>query len=178
MTQRKRRIYIDMDGVPVDFDGHFEKVHGVHPKVVGEENFWTVFDTKADGFFRDCPPYEGHLEFLHAIEEVCDHYDYVPEMLTAIPRRSKHPKAEGEKQDWMHINQWGHIKMNIGPYAIDKQKWYRPGDILIDDKDLNVIQWRAKGGIAIHHTPGDFLSSIIQLRQFAHHPDAPRVRFP
>lgn len=177
MQERKRKIYIDMDGVNVNFDDHFEKLHGVAPHIVGEENFWKVFDTKAEGFFRDCPPYEGHLGFLDAIQEICDVYDYVPEMLTAIPRRSSHPKAEGEKQDWLNLNGWGHIKMNVGPYAIDKQKWYRDGDILIDDKLLNIQQWRAKGGLAIHHTPGDFISSIQRLRLFAHHPNT-KVRFP
>jgi hypothetical protein len=173
----QRKIYIDMDGVPVDFDSHFEALHGVHPKVVGEENFWKVFDTKRDGFFRDCPPYDGHLGFLDFILEVADVFDYGVEMLTALPRRSTHPTALQEKQEWMHINGWGHIKMNAGPYAIDKQKWYKPGDILIDDKDLNIQQWNAKGGTAIHHTPGDFLTSMRKLREVACHPEL-NIRFP
>ena len=169
MQDKKRKIYIDMDGVVVNFDDHFEAVHGVQPEVVGEENFWKVFDTKADGFFRDCPPYEGHLRFIEAIQEVAEHYGYGVEMLTALPRRSKHPKAADEKQDWMHMHGLSHVKMNVGPYAIDKQKWYKDGDILIDDKLLNIQQWRGKGGIGIHHTPGDFLSSLTKLRMFAHH---------
>lgn len=161
-----RKIYLDMDGVFVDFDTHFEALHGRHPKEVGEENFWKVFDTKRDGFFRDCLPFEGHLQFLHEVLDVADHFGYEVEMLTALPRRSTHPTALQEKQDWLYLHGMSDIKMNVGPYAIDKQKWCNPGDILIDDKDLNIIQWRNKGGHGVHHTPGDFLSSYRELRHY------------
>lgn len=178
MTELKRKIYLDMDGVFVDFDTHFEKLHGLHPKIVGEENFWKVFDTKRDGFFRDCPPFEGHLGFLDYILEIADVFDYEVEMLTALPRRSTHPTALQEKQDWMNMHGMGHVKMNVGPYAIDKQKWCNSGDILIDDKDLNIQQWESKGGVAIHHTPGDFITSMRKLREAAWYSDIATIRVP
>lgn len=162
-----RTIFLDLDGVMVDFDSHFESLHGRTPKEVGEENFWKVFDTKRDGFFRDCLPFEGHLQFLGEVEDVADHFGFKVEVLTALPRRSTHPTAHQEKQDWLNIHGMSHIPMNVGPYAIDKQKWCKPGDILIDDKDLNIIQWRTKGGLGIHHIPGDFLTSYRTLRAYA-----------
>lgn len=176
MTQRT--IYLDMDGVLVDFDTHFFKLHGRWPKEVGEEGFWKVFDTKRDGFFRDCLPFDGHLGFLDSVLEVADIKHYKVEILTALPRRSTHPHAAQEKQDWLNLHGMGHIKMNVGPYAIDKQKWCNPGDILIDDKDLNIEQWSNKGGIAIHHEPGDFIRSIQRLRLWSCWPDSPAIRFP
>lgn len=157
-------IYIDMDGVFVNFDLHFKKLHGVSPKELkGDDNdFWKIFDTKCDGFFRDCSPFDGHLDFLQDVLTIANEYDYGVEMLTAIPRRSTHPTAHQEKQDWMHLNGMSHIKMNIGPYAIDKQKWCTPGSILIDDTARNIAQWSAAGGTGIYHE--NFTKSLVILK--------------
>jgi hypothetical protein len=176
-------INLDMDGVLVDFDTHFHALHCRWPREVGEENFWKVFDTKRDGFFRDCQPFEGHLEFVQAVEEVAEMKGYGVRILTALPRRSTHPLAAQEKQDWCNMHGLGHIEMCTGPYAIDKQKWVEhPHDILIDDKLLNIQQWRAKGAVGIHHEPGDFITSIQKLHQFSSFKDCPlvgqHVRFP
>jgi hypothetical protein len=176
-----RFINLDMDGVTVDFDSHFFALHGRWPAEVGEENFWKVFDTKRDGFFRDCKPFPGLEAFLAAVMNLAEAKVYGVRTLTALPRRSTHPTATQEKQDWHTANincHYPQIEMCTGPYAIDKQKWCKPGHILIDDKPLNIQQWEAKGGIGILHEPGDFESSLIRLRQFSNWPDSPAIRFP
>lgn len=38
-------------------------------------------------------------------------------------------------------------------------------NVLIDDAEKNIIEWREAGGIAIHHTPGDAAETIRQIRQ-------------
>jgi 5'(3')-deoxyribonucleotidase len=182
----RQYINIDMDGVLVDFDSHFYDVHGKWPHEVGEENFWKVFDTKRDGFFRECQPYEGHKEFMKAVYRLADIKGYGVRILTALPRRSTHPKAAEEKQDWCNMHGLSHVPMCTGPYAIDKQKWVKhPHDILIDDKLLNIEQWRAKGAVGIHHEPGDFDASLEKLHLLSSFADCPlvdranpHVRFP
>jgi 5'-nucleotidase len=160
----KRTIYVDLDGVIVDFDTHFFNVHGVNTSTLKSDNvaFWKLFDTKRDGFFRDAPAFPGYLGFMKSIEILAETYGYKVEMLTALPRRSTHPTARQEKQDWMNDHGLYDIKMNVGPYAVDKQKWCNEGDILIDDTAINIEQWRGVGGVAIHHK--NFETSLIELR--------------
>ena len=49
----------------------------------------------------------------------------------------------------------------FGPYSKDKHQHCEPGDILIDDRSSNIEEWRAVGGIAIHHV--DFDATITAL---------------
>jgi 5'(3')-deoxyribonucleotidase len=73
------------------------------------------------------------------------------------------PSARDDKQAWVNKYFPG-MKMDIGPYSHDKQKWCRPGDILVDDRPSNIEQWTAVGGIAIYHT-GDVDGTIKELNR-------------
>jgi uncharacterized protein YfaT (DUF1175 family) len=56
------------------------------------------------------------------------------------------------------------MKMDIGPFSHDKQKWCKPGDILIDDRPSNIEEWTGVSGIAIYHT-GDVDKTIKTLNE-------------
>jgi hypothetical protein len=47
------------------------------------------------------------------------------------------------------------IPVHFGPYSVDKWHHCQLGDILIDDRASNIEEWRAAGGIAIHHVDID-----------------------
>jgi hypothetical protein len=84
-------------------------------------------------------------------------------ILTALPRRSSIPDAEADKRAW--VKHWvGDIEFNIGPYAKDKQRFAGPGRVLIDDSELNIPQWRSRGGFGILYT--DFLTCYDQLERY------------
>ena len=51
----------------------------------------------------------------------------------------------------------------FGPYSKDKWQHCNAGDILIDDRQSNIDEWRAAGGIAIHHV--SLNSTLYELSQ-------------
>ena len=162
---RKRRIFLDLDNVIADFIKHFETTFGIHPAEFGGDNdkFWKTFDTKPHGFFRDIPPFEGTRAFVEEVIQLADQYGYDVEVLTAIPKKSIVPTSEREKNEWVMAQKFSkHLKVNIGPYAIQKQNHYKPGDILVDDNTQNIEQWIAKGGVGILHTA--FETSMAELK--------------
>jgi hypothetical protein len=69
--------------------------------------------------------------------------------LTAIPFDGKHPwqYAPLDKFKWVDKN-FGGIPLFIGPYAHDKYKHCKRGDLLIDDKASNCGEWITAGGLA------------------------------
>ena len=83
--------------------------------------------------------------------------------LTAVPRRTTMPSARDDKQAWVDKYFPG-MRMDIGPYSHDKQKWCNPGDILVDDRPSNIEQWKAAGGFAIYHA-GDVDATIKRINE-------------
>jgi hypothetical protein len=148
----KPTINVDHDGLWVDFDRLFRQRFGMNPwDTNGDDDFWQVFLSNADKFFLECPCYEGYLEFFHDLEALANQFEYKVETLTALPRRIDYPDAEKEKRQAMVLHGLGRFKMKVGPYARDKWKHCRPGDILLDDTERNILEWRNAGGFAVHH---------------------------
>jgi len=86
------------------------------------------------------------------------------EILTAIPNLATFPDAVLQKQAWLrkHFPDLAALKFKTGPHSKDKWNHCEPGDILIDDNEMNIAQWSAAGGIAIHHTSASASLSILR----------------
>lgn len=170
LQERKRRILLDMDNVLVDFETEFSNrfgtckadfEQGVYQK--GNDEFWALFDSNSTNFFRDAPAFSGTRTFVEEIFVLADNFGYDVEALTAIPRKSLSPNAHREKNEWMMAQRFSRpIKVNIGPYAPDKHKHARPGDILCDDSRMNIEQWIATGNVGILHT--SFEDSLAEIK--------------
>lgn len=136
-----KKIYIDMDGVLVDFDGWKATIPGLTDANLWEEvkkipHFYSTLKPMPEAFIL--------LEYLRGLD--------VPlAILTALPRRDSVPEAEEDKRQWV-LKHVGPMEFNVGPYAVNKQQFAGPGLVLIDDSKLNIPQWKAKGGIGILYT--------------------------
>lgn len=78
--------------------------------------------------------------------------EYQLGVLTAIPKIGRIPDAKLHKRAW--IAKYFPdllINFNIGPHAVHKQLHCRVGDVLIDDKELNIKQWNGMGGVGFFH---------------------------
>lgn len=161
---KERFIYLDMDGVLANFNQRMIDVFGVPFDRVGDntQHRWELISAQCPTVYADLQEMEDADSLVAGVIAACVEYDYIPAILTAIPKYGRIPDAVLHKREWVR-KRWPvltkHFK--IGPYAIDKQTHAAPGDVLIDDSHLNIPQWVAVGGIGILHT--DTATTLQQL---------------
>jgi len=151
------QIYCDMDGVIADFHAFTGKILGTRFK----DKFWP--DLPKDTFAK-LPLMPDAKKLWNFIGK------YNPIMLTAIPRESRgdiSKQAASDKTKWMkkHFNLKQSDMRAVSRQ--DKQQFAKDGrdgrpNVLIDDHAGNIKEFRAKGGIGIHHTSAT--DTINQLK--------------
>ena len=158
-------IYIDMDGVVADFDTFVSNLLGrpigwndSKQDLTDEE--WVKL-ASVDSLYYQLPMMPDATKLVAYAKSLSTRF-YVG-FLTAIPRRTTIPSAQADKQAWVSKYFPG-MRMDIGPFSHDKQKWCIPGDILIDDRPSNIAEWSAAGGIAVYHT-GDVNATIKYINR-------------
>jgi len=148
------KIYCDMDGVLVDFERGYEELTGIDLR--GEfqkgDDFWDPISEKGVGFWAG-------LKWMPDGQELWNYLKpYKPDLLSA-------PSREDSSRIGKHV--WVKHKIPgtklILRYASQKQELANPESILIDDRQVNIDQWEAAGGIGILHTSAD--NTIKQLKQ-------------
>jgi len=144
-------IYIDLDEVVAGFSEHVSKILGrtvlwTDRSISPEE--WKLIAAEYRLYYN-LPLMEGATTLVGYCKGITPKYNV--EFLTAIPRKDTVPYAMEDKKEWVAKYFPGFV-VNFGPFSTDKWKWCRPGDILIDDKYSNIVDWHEKGnGIAIMH---------------------------
>lgn len=161
-----RQIWVDSDGVMVDFDRYVKENMSVAAQK-NKKTFWSEMAIKRQPYRRmKATPYAKDL--WAAIMLLVSHYkQQAPKILTALPLKDTMPSAEADKRWWYTHNPQifadAPPEVVVGPYAEDKINHCTPGDILIDDKMDNCEAWAGAGGVAIHHT-GDWRATARALQ--------------
>lgn len=163
-------IYLDMDGVVANWDLAAEQYIGrprrPDPHDPDAEHRWAHQDwLKIRGnqrFFSDLPLMPGALELADQAREFRDYLGWELMFLTAIPRHNDCPWAFHDKMTWANRH-FPDIPVHFGPYSHDKQTHCRPGDVLVDDRTSNILEWRAQGGTAIQVLQGSVWPAIEDL---------------
>jgi cytidyltransferase-like protein len=150
----KYKIYVDMDGVLVDFDGGYEKLTGMTTRAAdekGPEFFWKPISKAGAKWWIT-------LNWMPDGKQLWDYVKkYNPELLSA-PSREEASKMG--KRIWVKRELPG-VKLILRS-ADKKQEFASPNSILIDDREKNIEQWKNAGGIGILHT--DAASTIKKLK--------------
>jgi len=122
----KKVIWIDMDGVLVDFDGHIETVMRENP-YLNEE--YEGREDEIPNIFRYAPPIEGAIEAVRKLEESGKYELYIA---TAAPWGN--PSSAMDKRLWI-VEHFGDLF--VKKMAITHLKNMLIGDYLIDDRTKN-----------------------------------------
>ena len=139
-----KKIYIDLDGVLADFDKKVSEISASYPTMhKSSANFWKAI-SKQDHYYL-------YLDLMPEAKQLMDYLESLDiplAILTGLPRQHSVPTAKEDKKAWVK-HHFGDIEFNIGPYSKDKQRYSGEGYILIDDRPLNIDQWKCKGGHGI-----------------------------
>ena len=133
------KIYVDMDGVLVDFDKQITH-YNLDKYDKGNSKIWLIIRRIGPKFWSTMKWMPDGRTLWNALKP------YKPTILSAPPIPKDAVATEG-KSEW--------VKRELGgvPYIIEKRKelYAKPNAILIDDMVKNVDKWRQAGGIAILH---------------------------
>jgi 5'(3')-deoxyribonucleotidase len=126
MNERKKIIYIDMDGVLVNFEQAIQNFFTNHPHL--KERYRNNPD-HIHGIFRNPPPVEGAIE---AVKKLAESGKYELFIATAAPWGN--PEAATDKRYWIeqYFGNLFHKKM-----FVTHRKDLLMGDYLIDDRIKN-----------------------------------------
>jgi hypothetical protein len=148
-------IYCDMDSVLVDFDLGYQELTGMTTQQAdanGIEAFWDPISKAGAKFWIT-------LQWMPDGKQLWDYIKKYNPILLSAPSREESSKLG--KRVWVKRELPG-VKL-ILKYASQKQEYAAPTSILIDDRQQNIDQWEAAGGIGILHTSTP--NTIKQLQQ-------------
>ena len=148
-------IYCDMDSVLVDFDLGYQELTGMTSQQAdakGIETFWDPISKAGAKFWIT-------LQWMPDGKQLWDYIKKYNPILLSAPSREESSKLG--KRVWVKRELPG-VKL-ILKYASQKQEYASPTSILIDDRQKNIDQWEAAGGIGILHT--NTPNTIKQLQQ-------------
>ena len=164
------KVFVDLDGVLVDFDQGVQSLTGKSPDALSSGQLWSAI-AKADHFYRHLPWTRDGEQLWEALRVLR------PSILTGVPSAHAHHHAL-DKYAWcqrelcVETVHWSKAGPKKSHAAIAKQEkrrgakvwckvitcWSRnkhlesgPGRVLIDDRQDLRGDWEARGGIFIHH---------------------------
>jgi len=166
-------IYLDMDDVVADWRTAAEDF--LKLKFPNGDQWARIPDDKwaelkrNSRFYRDLPIKEGAHDLVNYCRDaVADGLADDIRFLTALPHNDDMPYASYDKVLWA-IERFERIPVLFGPYSKDKWRHCTPGDILIDDRTSNCMEWENAGGHA--HVYRNWEGCRPWLEQILNHPN-------
>jgi len=153
-----------MDGVVADFDGYAHRELGIEskPGFRFSQEDWGRLREFNQRIYRDVPLLPTAISLINQLRDLKKQYNFKLRFLTAIPKENDLGWAYWDKVNWV-IRHFPGIPVFFGPYSIDKQHHYKPGDVLIDDRISNIEEWP---GFSILHNYKDIESTLTKLKDY------------
>jgi 5'(3')-deoxyribonucleotidase len=153
----KPRIFVDMDGVLADFNGHFKNLFGVECDQDNyyPPNFWELI--------RNHGNFYGTQPLMPDAQDLWDGLQLFQTdviILSGMPRKEFNiPNVGEQKMAWV-MEHFPDAKLICCPSDV-KFTFGKPGDFLIDDRSKYAHYWVDMGGRFILHKSSS--STIYEL---------------
>ena len=146
MIQPKYKLYVDMDGVLVDWEKQFERYSGGIPVDTykaehGGKSRYELVHKNSPAFYATAP-WMSDGKVL---------YSFLKEFPAEILSHSTDQESSIGKKQWLDKNNIS-FKPNFVNNRNDKAKFAAPDTILIDDRADVIDQFNSAGGIGVLHT--------------------------
>ena len=165
-------IYVDMDGVLVDFFGPWTKMMGVDDwRQIKDVDvaLQKIRDTK--DFWINLKPTANADNLLSVIKEIKGEYNILSAPMADDPR------VEPSKKEWVEKNLTAFPPKKVIITSAKSQYATQPDgtpNILIDDFGQNVSKWEASGGVGFKHKDHKFERTAKNLKQYFEKPATER----
>lgn len=157
-------LYVDLDGVLVDFEATALKIAGIAPDSQGankqlRHDFWKHIERHVK---------KGHkfFEIMDPMPDAAQLWEFVVKYNPTICSATGHVQgAATEKRNWVRT----HLGRDVAARAIfvrdgvQKAQYAAPYHVLIDDRVKVINAWIEAGGIGILHTSAE--DTIQQLQE-------------
>ena len=161
-TKQTYELYVDLDGVIVNFADHAKELTGIDIDNAGKEDR-NLFWKKIERHVRAGKPFFAGMSQMHDAMHL---WNYVLKYHPTILSATGHIRGAGdEKRMWVRSN----LGSDVANKAIfvrnsrDKAKHASPTAILIDDRSKSIDPWVEAGGIGILHKSAEL--TIKQLKE-------------
>jgi phosphoglycolate phosphatase-like HAD superfamily hydrolase len=159
-TPVEYRLYVDLDGVLVDFSKQMERIGFIEKEVETDKKAKARFWHAVGRLGHRGEPFWGVMDPMVDAFELWDYIKHRnPEILSATGHVGN---AEVEKHAWVkrHL---GDVVTHLVLKSPDKAQFAMPHHILIDDRQKSIDPWIAAGGIGILHISAN--DTIRQLKE-------------
>lgn len=146
------KIYLDMDGVLADFFAEYAKLAGVttgnYRDIPPAKQDPTLNKMVGTDFFSRLPKFSTADNLVKLVLKYVKNYG-----ICSSPLRGDHKNSEQHKRIWIKK----HLSPQPAEIIITGQKERHAvnpdgsPNILIDDRGVNIVAWRARGGIGIKY---------------------------
>lgn len=164
VAKLKYKVWVDLDGVLVDFDRGVKDLTGYYPSEIKKKDMWDAIKSAKDengepNFFRDLHWMPDGKELWNTIKH------FHPIILTGLPTKGN---GKQQKQQWCKNHLGSNVPVIVVP-SKDKHLFAKPNYILIDDRNDNIEAWRKAGGIGIlHRSTKQTLEKLKKYLSFEH----------
>jgi len=158
------RLFVDIDGVIADFDEYALRISGIPPRkgVYNSQEWQKIAENPR--LYRDLIKTKYADELILQCKNFCEINNYELIFLTAVPKGNDIHYAFYDKVCWV-LKYFPDIPVHFGPHSKDKHTHCDDNDILIDDRESNIQEWREAGGTAIHHE--NLTDTIRELYEYS-----------
>lgn len=157
------KIYVDLDGVLVNFDEAMERIGFPLQTVLQDKKAKSKFWQTIGWMAKQGKPFWSTMEPMpdaHVLWNYLQKYHIKPEILSATGHVGN---ATEEKHAWVkqHL---GVVPTHLVRKSSDKAQFAAPNHILIDDRAKSIEPWTAAGGIGIlHKSAADTVAKLKEL---------------